>query len=181
MRKILFVLYLISIIILARCATYQPISYTLDPDTQQRIKTSEIEGVALEFIPHPNGDRLEYPWTIYGRYYTINDPFNGLLIEWAESKFGEVINESNNKLLIEIIDITANTDISSNHSISMKVRMEGNLNDVNLSKNINYYASFSAPDGSFVGQSIRKNIDLFLIKFIIAIDKYVDSKINIKG
>lgn len=164
-----------------------PLSHSIPLDIQQSIKTSAIEGISFNFQPLTQAENISFKVSFNTYNYSINQPFVSLVNEWIETKFGSVNINSENELTIKIIDFNHSTtpisamEANFNHGINMTVEISCQINKISKTKQITYQTVIPVNNIKNYEIVMSKGINNFLLKFLIGMDKFIDSSYEIKG
>lgn len=164
-----------------------PLSHSIPLDIQQRIKTSSIEGISFNFQPITQAENISFKVGTNIYNYSINQPFVSLVNEWVETKFGSVNINSEDELKITIIDFSDSTtpinamESNFNHKISMTVEISCQINNISKTKQITYQTVIPVNNIKIYEIVMSKAINNFLLKYLIGMDKFIDSSYEIKG
>jgi hypothetical protein len=166
-------------------STETVVSNTLPYEAQQRINTSEEFDVDLDFEPHPDAETITASFAGAESSYSINRPFAGKLEQLFRSKFGEISEESDNKVEVSITDVSTTSETGPPiHRLSMSVETtvihEGEKN----SRSFDFRTTIRPEDESTeytVSYRIPPEpIEDFLMQYIVGIDSFLDSNLGIE-
>ncbi|MBM3712914.1 MAG: hypothetical protein FJW56_05710 [Actinobacteria bacterium] len=179
-----FIIVFSSILFVSCGTSVLYISNTLPSEMQQNINTGKSKDVAFDFVGHPKGDLLEVnAGPMWDSAFPLNNPFKGLLTELLNSKYGYIDSNSKNKVKIQITNLEPNLDkggLSDGlYTLKMSVRVEVNRDSLDT-KNFTYDIGvplaygFEGANAAFKS-NLSKGVKDLLVKFVISIDKYLDS------
>lgn len=167
-------------------STETVVSNTLPYEAQQRINTSEEFDVDLEFEPHPDAETITASFGGAESSYPINRPFAGKLEQLFRSKFGEISEDSNNKVMVEIENVSTNSETGPpRHRLSMSVSVTVESNGEENSRSFDFRTTIRPEDeGTEYTVAYRippEPIEEFLMQYIVGIDSFLDSNLGIEG
>ena len=166
-------------------STNTTISNTLPYEAQQRINTSEEFDVDLTFKGHPDAETVTASFGGAESSYSINGPFKGKIEQLFRAKFGEVSEDSENKVIVEISDINPKSDTGPPiHRLSMSVDAtvmhEGEENSRNFSFRTTVRPVDEGTDYTVAYRIPPQPIEDFLMQYVVGIDSFLDSTLGIE-
>jgi hypothetical protein len=171
--KFLIALFMI---ILSGCSTTIELSSTLPYQTQFLVKSIKFEnGIGFRYISNSKGDNIDIPNALY----SINKPFESLLYELVQTKFGNVNTNSKDSLIVTLENVEPNssrilTGISVSLSLTVGIQI---IKDHKVSSNSFKYNMTNSYNNMAL---IKSDLDNFLMKYVIVIDKYIDTQFSIQ-
>lgn len=184
MRFVVVLLLGFSLILSACQTTRTSVSSSLPYGVQQQINTSSEYNVAFDFSPNMRGDLVTAKFGGAKAQYEVNDPMRGMLTELIQTKFGAISSESNNKIAVEIVDISTSSDRMT-HELGMTVEVTTVHDGETNSREISYSTVVEAEDrgGEYtIAYSIPKQaLEDFYVKFVVAVDKFVDANFGFQS
>jgi uncharacterized lipoprotein YajG len=167
-------------------STETVVSNTLPYEAQQRINTSEEFDVDLEFKSHPDAETITASFAGAESSYSINRPFAGKLEQLFRSKFGEISEESENKVTVEISDVNTNSETGPlRHRLSMSVDVTVEQDGEENSRIFEFRTTIRPEDeGTQYTVAYRippEPIEEFLMQYVVGIDSFLDSNLGIEG
>ena len=179
-------LFPIALLFSGCTSTETVVSNTLPYEAQQRINTSEEFDVDLEFEPHPDAETITASFAGAESSYSINGPFAGKLEQLFRSKFGEISEESSNKVIVEISNVNTNSETGPpRHRLSMSVDVTVEQNGKKNSRSFKFSTTIRPEDeGTQYTVAYRippEPIEDFLMQYVVGIDSFLDSNLGIEG
>jgi len=185
MRLRNIVLLGLSLVILIGCggSMMLVIPNTLPYELQQITKTAQAKDITFNFRTHPKGDLILINLgPMWNSQYQINEPFRGMLLELLQTKFTNVTENSSNRLSVQIKDLQSIVvkGLQGGHTLKMAVSVEVQKDEDKNSKTLAYSFDARCPYGiphanEIFRTRIEKNVRDMLLKFVVGIDKYLDS------
>lgn len=179
MKKTLILFSLL--ILLVGCGSSSVyIPNTLPVNLQQNINTSKNKNIDFQFISFPSDQFTAKANFMCSVTFSVNDPFRGKIRELILTKFSNITDQAKNKILVKTEQINSYTK-DKNYIFSMKVSAKMlQDNNVNNQRTFNYTFSVltgngSVDDNSRFKREVADNLKQILNKFVISIDKFIDS------
>jgi len=187
-NKILVPTVLVWVVIIFNgCAsTKLYISDTLPSTMQQNINTAEGGDVSFKYTPHPDGNLIDVKiGPMWDASYSVNKPFEGLIRELLQSKFADVSDNSTNKVAVKITELEQTIHkgaLGTTEAYSLKMAVKVEIVKGGEISNKRFSYSFDMPIRSGFNNAnavfkkeLSDGVKELLIKFVISIDKYIDS------
>lgn len=167
-------------------STETVVSDTLPYEAQQRINTSEEFDVDLTFEPHPDAEAVTASFGGAENTYRLNEPFRGKLEQLFRAKFGEISEDSDNKVKVEITDIDTESETGPlRHRLAMTVNVTTNQNDEQNEREFSFQTTIRPNNvGNEYEVAYRippESIEDFLMQYVVGIDSFLDSNFGIEG
>ncbi len=185
MRNLKHLYSIISILLLVfifhGCASGPTIiSNSIPYDVQQLIKVIKSENVSYSYVPNPQGDKIE----VGGTSYSVNVPLKSLFNELIQTKFQNIQSDASNKIEILLKDVKPEyiepSFSAPSHNLGLtvevKVVKDGKVN----SKSFSYSTTTSIKKPGMATVVDTKPIHELLLKFVVAIDKFIDTQYNVQ-
>ncbi len=157
------------------CSSSLILQNSIPFETQQLIKSVEgNQRVNFLYTSNPEGEVKK------GRlHYSINPALNGMLKELMQSKFNSIDSESDNSINITLSKVKVNDDVGAynvTHTLDITVDIVMIKNKEEMKKSFSYSTSFVLSDANVE----RKEIENLLLKFIVSIDKFIDTAYKVQ-
>jgi len=161
-------------IFITGCSVTLELSSTIPFQTQQLIKSIKSDnGIQFQYISNSKGDNVK----IRGQQFSINKPLGSLLFELVQTKFGNTNAISKDSIIITLENIESTVrkiglfeDLSGpDYSLYITVGIKLTKDNKVVSNSFRYNCT-----GTY--NNAKNDIDNFLLKYVITIDKYIDSR-----
>jgi hypothetical protein len=173
MHGIKKVLALLLAVFCFGCSVTQEISNTIPPEMKQNIKAiKDVNGAGYSFAKFDEGNSLSMPGIFRSNDFSISEPLDNLFRELVETKFGKIIEDSNNKITIQIVSAEVINKSTLEICLDAYVFKGGKENK----KTFTYATGISRTlIGKHKSKIDEKNIHNFLLKFVSSVDNLIDS------
>jgi uncharacterized lipoprotein YajG len=165
-------------------STETTISDTLPYEAQQRINTSEEFNVDFTFKGHPDAETITASFGGAKSSYSINGPFKGKLEQLFRAKFGEISEDSENKVKVQVSDINPKSETGPPiHRLSMSVDVTVMHEGKENSRNFSFRTTVRPKDETDMTISYRippEPIEDYLMQYVVGIDSFLDSTLGIQ-
>ncbi len=177
---IILILSLIISLVLSSCSSSARVSNVIPYETQQLIKTAKAESISYNYLPNPKGDIIEVGSTSY----SINSPFKALIDELMQTKFQSISANSSDNIEIYLTDVKPEfltpAFSAPSHTLGLTVELkltkDGEVNE----KRFAFSTEAKVTQPGFSTAVDTKPIHELLMKFIISIDKFIDTNYDVQ-
>lgn len=164
-------------------ATRSHVNSALPYQVQQNIRTAANKEVAFEFIPAAGYDEVNVNFSGARTSFPFNGPMQSLYHELIESKFAWIDSNSSNYIRVEMHNIQHEV-IGIKYLIGATARVTTMYNGESNERDFSYTQTMEAEDRggqySISYQLPSDQLQDFMIKFIVATDRFIDANFNIR-
>lgn len=179
MKKLLLLFVSIMAILFNACSTTTVVSNSIPAEMQQNIRTTKISDMDYSFTKNHNGDAVSISLGAFTSSFSVNAPLYGMMNELIETKFGNISSTSVNKIEITLVDVKILDDYANtlDLTVNVSIKKDGVYNRKSFSYS-NQIKMLQINKYSY--QADPKDIQNLLLKFVVSVDKYIDTIFDIK-
>ncbi|MBU0581427.1 MAG: hypothetical protein ABIJ40_16380 [Bacteroidota bacterium] len=189
MKKFYALVFITGIIfILVSCSSTVPLSNIIPFDVQQNIKTIGGATVDFKFIPNPAADNIQAKVDVTTITYSLNSPLEGKFRELVETKFGKISSDATDKITFQVVNVDHQTQknsafvVGTNHILRLSINVILFKDGIEEKQTFSYQTSLEAVKISANVYSFPpKSLDDFMLKFVVAADKFIDATYKVEN
>lgn len=169
------IIFLLTAVFFIGCATTLPLRNTIPYGTQQLIKSVQKNSqINYKYIPSKLGEIKTQ-----GISYSLNFALSGMFKELIESKFNNITETAEDNINIEITKSNGYDDMglfTVSHNLDLSIKVSLLRNKKASEREFTYSTGFTRTTPEKASEIIEE----FLLKFVVAIDKFIDTEFEIQ-